>query len=105
MSEQSDSLSPKPAVSTTAAKSQKGGMGKSMPGVKFGKRKFFLPYDMERALRFASFQLEVTPKAVIIEPEDLVIEAVRRHLDLLAKHITFTPGMWPVSKTSSEPTT
>ena len=104
MPDQSESPSPKAAVSSTAAKSKKGGAVKSMPGVKFGNLKFKLPYDMERALRFASFQLEVNPKATFIEPEDLVIEAVRRHLDLLAKHITFSPGMWPVSKTDSEPT-
>lgn len=104
MSDQPESSSPKAAVSSTVPKSKKGGIGKSMPGVKMGKRKFILPYDMERALRFASFQLEVNPKATIIEPEDLVIEAVRRHLDALAKFITFSPGIWPVSKPDSEPT-
>ena len=105
MPDQSESPSPKAAVSSTASKSKKGGTGKSMQGVKFGNLKFKLPYDMERALRFASFQLEVNPKATFIEPEELVIEAVRRHLDLLAKHVTFSPGMWPVSKADSEPTT
>ena len=105
MPDQSESLTPKAAVSSNASKSQKRGTGKNLPGVKFGNLKFKLPYDMERALRFASFQLEVNPKATHIEPEDLVIEAVRRHLDLLAKHMVFTPGMWPVSKTDPESTT
>jgi len=76
-----------------------------MPGVEFGKLKFQLPLAMERALRFASFELEVNPKAVHVTPDALVIEAVRRHLDLLGKHIAFTPGMWPNSKADSEPTT
>ena len=106
MSDQSELPSPKPAVSTTAAKSSRGKVSKSMPGVTFGKRKFYLPYDMERAIRFASFQFEVDPTAKFVQPEDLVISAVRYYLDKVAKQkITFPPGVWPVSKPGEEPTT
>ena len=102
MSDDSESSAPRPASSPPAPKASKGGKRKGTPGVEYGKLKFHLPFAMERALRFACFELEINPKAVHKTPQALVEESVRRHLDLLSKHISFPPGMLSNTKGAPE---
>lgn len=104
MSNQSEPISSKDTASLTASKA-KIARRRNEPNVEFGKLKFRLPLHLERAIRFAAFELEVNPKAIHTTPEALVIEGVRRYMESLTKHITFPVGMWPNDKADSESAT
>jgi hypothetical protein len=98
MNNQPEQISSKP-VSAPALPKATRGKHKGNPGVEYGKIAFRLPLHMERALRFASFQLEINPKATHKTPQAILEEGLRRHLDALSKHIEFLPNMLTLPKT------
>lgn len=102
MADQSESFGLK-STSSSTSKAPKRGRRKGTPGVEYGNLTFRLPLAMERSLRFVCFQLEVNPKAIHKTPDALVEEAVRRHLELLGKHMPLNPGGAPDAKAPSEP--
>lgn len=75
-------------------------LGKSNSGrkakVEYGKTNFRIPVDHERALRYAALMSEKTPNA-ISKPEDMVIDAVSRYIELLRKKgMDFPEAILPV---------
>jgi hypothetical protein len=78
---------------SAAGKSGKAGKAKKAPKVEYGSMRFRLPKGLERALRYASFEMEEKPKAVHKTPQAILEDGMRRHLDYLSKYITFPSGM------------
>lgn len=99
MADQAESPVPILPPIPVSGKNTKTGKTKNSPKVEYGAMRFRLPKSLERAIRYASFELEENPKAVHKTPQALLEEAVRRHLDLLSKHIHFPVGMLPHKST------
>ena len=74
-------------------KNGKVGKAQKSPKPEYGTMRFRLPKSLERAVRYASFELEENPKAIHKTPQAILEEGTRRYLDFLKKHINFPPGM------------
>lgn len=99
MADQPESPTPTLPPTPPSGRNTKTGKGKNSPKVEYGTMRFRLPKALERAIRYASFELEENPNAIHKTPQALLEEAVRRHLNLLGKHITFPAGMLPPKST------
>jgi len=64
--------------------------------VEYGKTNYRIPVDHERALRYAALMSEKTPNA-ISKPEDMVVDAVARYIEMLRKKgMDFPEAILPV---------
>jgi hypothetical protein len=102
MADQPESPAPNPNLTPPTPPTGKNGKvakSKNSPKPEYGAMRFRLPKSLERAIRFASFELEENPKAIHKTPQAIVEEGMRRHLELLSKHINFPPGMLPPKST------
>jgi hypothetical protein len=99
MADQPESPVPNADAIPPTGKNGKVGKGKNFPKVEYGAMRFRLPKSLERALRFASFEMEEKPKAIHKTPQAILEDGMRRHMDYLSKYITFPPGMLPHKST------
>ena len=93
MTDQPESFIPNSDAISPTGKNGKVGKAKSSSKVEYGTMRFRLPKGLERAVRYASFELEENPKAIHKTPQAILEEGTRRYLDFLKKHINFPPGM------------
>lgn len=77
------SASTAPTVSPAAAGARKKRKGAANVKSVYGKNNFRLPAPYERALRYISLLLEITPQPVSVQ--ELIEDAVVRHVEYLRK--------------------
>jgi hypothetical protein len=104
MVDQPESPVPNPNLTPPTPPTGKNGKvakSKNSPKPEYGAMRFRLPKALERAVRFASFELEENPKAIHKTPQAILEQGTRRYLDLLStnKHVNFPPGMLPPKST------
>ena len=93
MADQSESPIPTSTSTPATVKNGKAGKAKSSAKVEYGAMRFRLPKGLERAIRYAAFELEENPKSIHKTPQAILEEGARRYLDFLSKHVNFPPGM------------